>query len=286
MRAGVQDSAWQRLVGFHNRKIRGVDTIPANIPQLVEYNIALPKHIARPDGTTIFFFADLHWNDNPANLEEVHRIVKATKPDWIVFGGDLTTYACHLDGAFEWLRTVFAPFSDIPKLAVPGNWDRRRKKWLPSAFWKDRYAQAGFEFLVNRSLESKGVLFHGLDETRGGHPAVAPANAVSDRLNCWISHSVDFVVEDLAKLSPPGANLALCGHSHGGQIRLPLFGALTTSTKYWKKFEYGHYRLRQGALDMIVTSGLGKSRLPIRLLCPPEVVVVRVYRKSRERGSG
>ncbi len=276
MKAGIQDSAWERLAGYGNRKIRRVDGLSASVPQLVEYSMELPGNTKRPDGTTILFFSDLHWSDNPDVLEGFLQLVETAKPDWIVFGGDLTTYACHLDGAFQWLNSVFDHFPDIPKLAVPGNWDRRRKKWIPASFWRQRYAQAGFEFLVNRSLEVKGVLFHGLDEMRGGHPFAAPNAAAHEALNCWISHSVDYVVERLANPTPPGANLALCGHSHGGQIRLPLFGALTTSTKYWKKFEYGHYRLRKGRLDMIVTSGLGKSRLPIRMLCPPEIVVVRI----------
>ena len=71
-------------------------------------------------------------------------------------------------------------------------------------------------------------------------------------------------------------NLYLAGHTHGGQVRLPLFGAIFTNSRYGKTFEMGLYHL--GQTTLYVSRGLGmvvgKFAPRARFLCPPEVVVV------------
>jgi predicted MPP superfamily phosphohydrolase len=72
-----------------------------------------------------------------------------------------------------------------------------------------------------------------------------------------------------------GVNLYLAGHTHGGQVRLPLFGAVFTNSRFGKTFEMGQYHL--GAMTLYVSRGLGmtgRSAPRARFLCPPEVVVV------------
>lgn len=69
-----------------------------------------------------------------------------------------------------------------------------------------------------------------------------------------------------------GVDLYLCGHTHGGQIRLPLFGALVTSSRFWKKYEMGRYI--EGNTTLYVTRGIGmegKGAPRARFLCPPEI---------------
>jgi predicted MPP superfamily phosphohydrolase len=70
-------------------------------------------------------------------------------------------------------------------------------------------------------------------------------------------------------------SLYLAGHTHGGQVRLPLFGALFTNSRFGKTFEMGLYHV--GQTTLYVTRGLGMSgdfSPRIRFLCPPEVTVV------------
>jgi predicted MPP superfamily phosphohydrolase len=278
---------WRRVVGFTGRSVvRPLGSESPRIPQVVEYRVAPRRLPNPPEGATILYFSDLHWHDgSAAKFTAFPELVQAIAPDWIVFGGDLATYACHIRGAFDWLRDVFSAFPDVPKFAVPGNWDRRRKKWLPSSFWRSGYERAGFRFLINERVESKGVLFHCLDEFRGGHPVVDPDTAATDKLNCWISHSIDALADGFSGAPPEGANVAICGHSHGGQVRIPLFGALTTSSKYGKKFEYGLYELKTADFKMIVSSGLGESRFPLRMFCPPEIVVIEMERSRNGVGA-
>ena len=91
------------------------------------------------------------------------------------------------------------------------------------------------------------------------------------------SHSVLlYHTTDLAaSASEAGINLYLTGHTHGGQIRLPLFGALYTNIRSWKKYERGLYHV--GKTSMYVSRGLGmegRGGPRARFLCPPEIVAV------------
>ena len=72
-----------------------------------------------------------------------------------------------------------------------------------------------------------------------------------------------------------GVTLYLAGHTHGGQIRLPLFGAVITATASGKRYESGRYTV--GSTTLYVNRGLGmegKGAPRARFLCPPEIVVI------------
>jgi len=72
-------------------------------------------------------------------------------------------------------------------------------------------------------------------------------------------------------------DLYLAGHTHGGQLRLPLFGAVMTSSSYWKQYEMGLYR--EGQTTLYVSRGLGMEGMAApraRFLCPPEIVCIDV----------
>ena len=72
-----------------------------------------------------------------------------------------------------------------------------------------------------------------------------------------------------------GVDLYLAGHTHGGQWRLPGFGAILTSSQYWKRYEAGLYH--EGDSTLYVSRGLGMEGFGTpraRILCPPEVVAI------------
>jgi len=104
-----------------------------------------------------------------------------------------------------------------------------------------------------------------------------------------IAHSPDVVPEVAAR----GARLALFGHTHGGQVRLPLLGAVVTRTRLPRRLAWGVFR--HGETVFVVSSGLGVSpATPVRLFCRPEVVVVQTrlepppegFSSLREAGLG
>ena len=78
-----------------------------------------------------------------------------------------------------------------------------------------------------------------------------------------------------------GIDLYLCGHTHGGQIRLPMFGALVTSSILGKRFEMGRYQVGQTSLFVsrgVGMEGMGAPR--VRFLCPPEITLITLTGQS------
>lgn len=95
-----------------------------------------------------------------------------------------------------------------------------------------------------------------------------------------LAHSPDVMldVETLGGLAP---DLILAGHTHGGQIRLPLIGAFYTRTRLGRTFDTGLFLT--GRNRIYITSGVGTAILPVRLLTPPELALITL---DPVRGSG
>ena len=71
---------------------------------------------------------------------------------------------------------------------------------------------------------------------------------------------------------PPRVTLTLSGHTHGGQVLLPLIGRPVIPSRYGERFAYGH--IVEGGRHLIVSSGLGLSGLPFRFMVPPEIAMI------------
>ncbi len=96
------------------------------------------------------------------------------------------------------------------------------------------------------------------------------SQAPPDALTVLLYHTPDLMplARDL------GVDLYLCGHTHGGQLRLPLYGAIATSSKWGKRYEMGRYR--EGETTLYVSRGLGVEGLGApraRFLSPPEIIL-------------
>ncbi|MGD2104162.1 MAG: hypothetical protein PVJ55_03475 [Anaerolineae bacterium] len=91
-----------------------------------------------------------------------------------------------------------------------------------------------------------------------------------DAFAVLLYHSPDLMPEAVDL----GVDLYLCGHTHGGQLRIPLFGALLTSSAFWKRYEMGRYE--EDGTTLYVSRGLGMEGLGApraRFLSPPEVIL-------------
>ena len=104
--------------------------------------------------------------------------------------------------------------------------------------------------------------FQGVDDLPG-----TLARVTTDDPVILLVHEPDIFTE-----IPPRVALTLAGHTHGGQIVLPFMPPLWTPSEYGARFAYGHI-VEQGR-HMIVSGGLGCSKVPLRLGVPPEIVRV------------
>jgi predicted MPP superfamily phosphohydrolase len=83
-----------------------------------------------------------------------------------------------------------------------------------------------------------------------------------------LSHTPDNVYE----LAERGADVVFAGHTHGGQLRLPLLGALIVPSRYGRRFDRGRFDLER--THLFVSAGVGADAPALRLWCRPELVVV------------
>jgi len=92
-----------------------------------------------------------------------------------------------------------------------------------------------------------------------------------DRFGIALTHSPDAAPE----LAALGWDLIVAGHTHGGQVRLPLVGALVTNSHLPRRLASGLFRL--GPAVVHVSPGLGTSRYaPFRFLCRPEATLLEL----------
>jgi len=73
---------------------------------------------------------------------------------------------------------------------------------------------------------------------------------------------------------PCGPRIMLAAHTHGGQVRLPLIGALITTRDVPHRWMFGH--IVEDCREMFVTTGIGTSILPVRFRVPPEIVILTI----------
>ena len=247
------------------------------------------RHPLRPDarplsGQRILFFSDLHLRPQPAASfprrlrwqgSQVIRdflldTVRKFHPDHIFFGGDATAYLCAFGECLELFRELRCPGL---KLGVCGNWDLMNR-WLPLRYLQDRFlAEAGLRLLANEAVCRGPMRIFGFEDVRRASPEYrcGPPRAPFE---CILAHNPDTIPRSMTPGQLASADLILCGHTHGGQIRIPLFGAVMTSSKFWKRFEYGLYENCRTGTRMLITAGLGVTFIRRRIFCPPEAVII------------
>ena len=217
---------------------------------------------------TCVFFSDLHWiGENPPLYERMATVMNASEADWILFGGDACAFMDTMGGALSWLGGLRARKG---KLAVLGNREAHIE-WHSSQFWREIYSEAGYELLRNEARVADSLSFYGVDDFRYGTPdwSGLPTGGFCISL----SHNPDAVAE----WDGPVGNLALCGHTHGGQMVWPALGPLYTSSKYGRQFLCGMSVRDDGALEY-TSSGVGESGFGIlhrRVNCPREILRIR-----------
>lgn len=191
-------------------------------------------------------------------LEEACAAIADEKPDLLLLGGDfVTTRARYIRQLAPLLAAIPAP---LGRYGVFGNHDRRANR----AELSRALDEAGVRMLVNEHVTLPAphddVTLYGLDDPIGGNPSYEPPTA-SSPVRIILMHAPD----GLLTLGESHFDLAVCGHTHGGQIT---FGPLRPYLPYGelsRKFAGGLYRLGpDGERALVVSRGVGCSTLPIR----------------------
>jgi predicted MPP superfamily phosphohydrolase len=217
----------------------------------------------------IAHLTDLHVVHDGRRERRVVAILKQEQPDVVVITGDSVGAGLHYDRVHKVLSAIAATRPPLGVWLVRGNWEN----WHPVRHEREFYRSAGIHFLLNRGvLLRPGVWLAGLDDPWSGHANFeramegAPAGAYA----IVLFHSPAYFDEIAGRF-----DLALAGHTHGGQVHLPFIRPFWLPGGTGRYLE-GWYRMRGSR--MYVSRGVGWSHLPIRLNCPPEISMITVGR--------
>ena len=234
--------------------------------KITSYNLKNPQL----SGIKIVFATDFHiapYKWEKWRLQRIIKTINEQNPDLVILGGDYVnrhnkTGTMPPEDIAEALQQIKAP-----KVAVLGNHDSYYGKNEVMAALKE----AEIPVLDNRSiklnLKSRKIYIAGVSDYDTDKPDVEKASKNTKSPLIFVTHSPDIFVNLGCK-----ADVAFAGHTHGGQIVLPFWGALVINTATGRKYTYGLFY--EDDKPLIVSSGLGTSVLPIRFNNRPEIVTV------------
>jgi predicted MPP superfamily phosphohydrolase len=222
----------------------------------------------------VVFFTDLHVGrvKQAAWTRKVVSLVNAQQPDVVLLGGD---FIGHVDA--EAIPGMLAPLADLCAplgvFAVFGNHDYGLPGMDHSALLEKCFQQMNIRLLHNENLTLDGRLeLVGIDELWEGYAdvklAFQGAGLTPGARRIVLGHNPDL----MSQISEP-ADLYLFGHTHGGQIYLPIISRRIVPVA--GDMYRGEYHLPQGLV--YVSSGCGETTTPTRLGAPVEIVSVMLY---------
>jgi len=206
--------------------------------------------------------SDLHTSGLGRRERQLLGLLDAEQPDVIVITGDTVTWGHPYDNIGPILSRLHAP---LGVWLVRGNWENNYPLHNERAF----YSHLGIHFLLNEARPIRpDIWLVGLDFF--GTPNLdAVLGTVPQGVYVITAFHEPAFFDTIAGRVP----LVLAGHTHGGQVRLPLVPV------FW--LPRGSGRFLAGWYDergsrMYVSRGIGTSNLPIRFRCPPELSIITV----------
>ncbi len=227
---------------------------------ITKYKEALgkdPKHWIR-----VVLLTDLHANEktSQARFERMAEMVRGFNPHILLLGGDFVVWDSDDINRLKPISQIKA----AGKYFVLGNHDYSDNPQKISSKLKEW----GMVDITNTGLsfrhEGKELRIYGVDDAEFGSCILPTADP-----QIILAHS-----PDSALCLNEGSGLVLCGHTHGGQIRLPLIGCISIPSKLGRRADQGTKIIN--GVRLLISRGLGVVGIRARLFCPPEILFLEI----------
>jgi len=245
-----------------------------------EQTIAIDNWPRELDGLRIAVLADIHADDWFVDDKKLRTIVERTnqlQPELIVILGDYMSSDGHVTRRVEpehfaaILKELHAP---LGVYSVLGNHDW----WYSGILVRRSLEKNGIQVLENEVIhfDARGTQLWlvGLADLWTRRQAVADTVAMVPEGKPFIALTHN---PDIFPNLPQRVPLLLAGHTHGGQVRLPIIGSIVESSDYGDRYVMGH--VFENNHNLFVTTGIGTSIMPVRFGVPPEIVMLTVKAK-------
>jgi predicted MPP superfamily phosphohydrolase len=259
------------LVGAYPRLLGRIPGNEATSLSIDRKRLALPRLPAELDGLTIAHLSDLHMTGRVGRefYDYVVRAVNDLRPDVIAITGDIVESEACLPWLAESLGRLCAP---LGVYFILGNHDQFIDPDRTRALLMDQ----GLTCLSGRWVR---VEWNGVGVLLGGNelpwmPAaslerLAPHRPAGSEFRLVLCHTPD----QFAWCQRAEADLALAGHTHGGQVQLPVLGVVLSPSVHGSRYACGVFRRESTVLH--VSRGLG-GQTPLRWRCPPEIALMQL----------
>lgn len=234
--------------------------------EVTRVQLSSPKlaSISRP--IRLAHISDLHCDPVERVENKLIATLRQEKPDLIVFTGDTMNRATSLPILKQTLTQMAAI---APTFVVKGNWD----VWQYANL--DLFSGTGVKELNNEAVKfdvaGTSLWLVGLPVDHSPKFDQAFANVPPDAFKVMLYHYPD----EIAEAQKRHVDLYCAGHTHGGQIALPFYGALITFSKFDKKYEAGFFH--EGGTWLYVNRGIGCEGTPhFRFFARPEVTMIEL----------
>lgn len=218
----------------------------------------------------VVLVGDFHIKPNQQKrLEKVVSLINNQKPDIVLSVGDFV--AGHEENSTMLIDKIASELKKVESkygfYTVLGNHDW----WINGEEMAEVLNKNNIKVLANTNAKinanGKIIYIAGVEDLTTRKPNIYQALNNANQPIILLTHSPDIFPK-----VPKNVNLTLAGHVHGGQVRLPLLGAIVAPSKYRDKYSLG--LIEENNKKMIVTKGIGNSILPVRFNCAPEIVVI------------
>ena len=232
------------------------------------------------DGFRVVYLSDIHYGPlfSEQRVRDLAERVNKLHADVVILGGD---YGVNSDSAVDFFKLRPGFQAKTAVLGVMGNHDRM----LPEENLEKLIAamrEDGVTPLVNDGvvLERRGsrMAFVACDDYYCGQPDLKKTAALSKTADftVFLPHMPDVLPDTFTLPGGPFYQLALCGHTHGGQVAV-LGHAIHSSSIYGSRYLSGWYH--EHGVDILVTNGVGTSGLPVRLGAKPQMHLITMKKE-------
>ena len=217
------------------------------------------------------YIADIHYREGQTVFDELLQIAKDTQPDLILLGGDYTGMgAIDTDRLRDFMVNELSRLSqEAPTFAVLGNHEDYTflYQWIQTLVRSPIRLSEGHEDML--TIRGVNVCIRGLGDTYTGNYLHVPFSKDCSDLKLTLTHDPYAVQID------PETGLYLAGHTHCGQVKLPLIKPFWTPSEASQDYWCGYGR--DGDKQWITSSGVGTTFMDVRIGATSSVELVEMY---------